>query len=493
MLNCDAVKRIKAHKKLLLTVFIMGLVLWINGIAAPKAQAQDPASEIFQLVNNFRVSLGLTPFKWNNQLAAASQTQANWLLANPRSFVHTWPDGTTKEMRAVQAGYNGRVVENIVGGWEMTPQRALTWWQNSPPHYNTITSSFYNEAGTAFAGSGNNRRYVIVVGNRGATAAQAPRAPEPEPIFVEPIILSTADETGQITHTVGKGHALWTLAAYYEVKVSDLLLYNNLSENDLVSVGDEIVIQPPNGWVPPPTPTPPFSVIVQDGQTLWTIAAIHNLELADLLLFNGLDASSFISEGDEIKIRLQPGESPPTFTPTPTPVQKYTIREGDSAWSIAARFNITLDELLAWNGLPANPLLSVGQELWVIPADQANTQATSTPTTQPENAQQTPVATEPITAESSTAEVIVLPTITPAEASVEPVDETPTPEPAQQQVAQIDTNNTSAADSDANVQVQQIDPEATTSVINGPLILIGLAGLFLIAGAWLFYQSRELS
>ncbi|MEM9777465.1 MAG: CAP domain-containing protein, partial [Chloroflexota bacterium] len=161
-------KKSSHHIKTFTILVVLGLMFAINAWGTPPAQAQDPASEIFQLVNNFRASLGLPPFQWNNQLAAASRTQANWMIANPNSFVHTWPDGTTKEDRARAQGYNGRVVENIVGGWNMTPQRALTWWQNSPPHYNTITSSFYVEAGTAFAGSGNQRRYVIVVGNRGA-------------------------------------------------------------------------------------------------------------------------------------------------------------------------------------------------------------------------------------------------------------------------------------------------------------------------------------
>ena len=118
MLNWRAVTQFKHQRlKQLAVLTIIGLMITINAYAAPKAEAQDPASEIFQLVNNFRASLGLPPFRWNNQLAAASQTQASWMISNPNSFVHTWPDGTTKEDRARAAGYNGRVVENIVGGW----------------------------------------------------------------------------------------------------------------------------------------------------------------------------------------------------------------------------------------------------------------------------------------------------------------------------------------------------------------------------------------
>lgn len=480
MLHCPAVNKLGPRRgKWLGFALFWAILVAINGLAAPKAEAQDPATEIFQLVNNFRASLGLPPFKWNGQLATASQVQADWLLANPNSFVHTWPNGTTKEMRAVQAGYSGRVVENIVGGWNMTPQRALTWWQNSPPHYNTITSSFYNEAGTAFAGSGTDRRYVIVVGNRGASSAAPRRDPEPEPIYVEPIVLAEPDDTGQITHVAGKGHALWTIAAYYDVEVSDLLLYNDMGENDLVSVGDEIIVQPPTGWVPPPTPTPPFTVIVQKGQTLWTIAAIHQVELVDVLRYNGIEADDVISAGDEIKIRLRPGEAPPTFTPTPTPVQLYNVREGDSAWSISARFGITLDQLLGWNNLSTDPILSVGQELWVVsPSDGNQPPEEATPVNEgneQEAESATPTPHEQV--------VVQLPTVT---------SNAPTPVPTETPAAEVAQVNQSSDD-----QVPSADnlPESVNqdSGLNWPLIISVLGGLYLLAGLWMLYQSRELS
>lgn len=43
--------------------------------------------------------------------------------------------------------------------------------------------------------------------------------------------------------------------------------------------------------------------------------------------------------------------------------QSYRVRRGDSPWSIARRFNIALDDLLAWNGLGADSVLGVGRTL----------------------------------------------------------------------------------------------------------------------------------
>lgn len=346
---------------LLFTIFAQSDAIGLTG----RAHAQDNAAEILRLVNQFRAELGLPPLTYNAQLAAAAQVQANWLSSNGNNYVHTWPDGTTKDARARAAGYTGRVVENIVGGPNMTPRQGLIWWQNSPVHYNTLVTTNYTEVGTGYAFGGSQHRYVLVVGRPpSAPAINLPTGPEPEPLYIEPIVLAEPAEDGSITHIVGDGQAIWTMAAYYDVEVADILLYNELSENAFISPGDTIIIRPPNDWVPPPTPTPPYRVTVQEGQTLWTIAAIHQLDLTDLLLYNGLPLDAFISPGDELIIRLRPGESPP---PTPTPPQTYVIQTGDTQWGIVAQHGITIEELQSWNGLSDETLLQPGTELRIAP------------------------------------------------------------------------------------------------------------------------------
>jgi len=71
----------------------------------------------------------------------------------------------------------------------------------------------------------------------------------------------------------------------------------------------------------------------------------------------------------------QPSEGPglpqvqPGPIPTPQRVITYTVGEGDSLWSIAARFGLDVDTL-RWSNedLARNPdLLSVGQELIILP------------------------------------------------------------------------------------------------------------------------------
>jgi len=47
---------------------------------------------------------------------------------------------------------------------------------------------------------------------------------------------------------------------------------------------------------------------------------------------------------------------------------EYVIQQGDSLWSIARRFNVSTKQLLAWNGISANAYIQPGQKLKVSTA-----------------------------------------------------------------------------------------------------------------------------
>ncbi|MCA9945201.1 MAG: hypothetical protein KC449_17070, partial [Anaerolineales bacterium] len=127
------------YKKSIIGLLI-GLFLVVGQVTAVQAQS---ASAIFQEVNQFRLNNGLTPFQYSNALAAAAQNQANYMAANTVFTSHIGAGGSTPQSRANAAGYVGRVSENIVGGTGMTAARGLTWWVNSPVHYNTLITSRY--------------------------------------------------------------------------------------------------------------------------------------------------------------------------------------------------------------------------------------------------------------------------------------------------------------------------------------------------------------
>jgi LysM repeat protein len=362
---------------------------------ATAVSAQSPAQEILAMVNELRTANGLPSFQYDAFLASVAQSHASW-MAQTGIYSHFQSNGSSPQSRADAAGYVGFVSENIVGGTNLRSREALLWWQNSPTHNQTLLTSRYIHAGVGYALSGDGQQmYVLVVGRPSNQPTTNEADDSAEPIYVAPIEIAAPREDGAIVHVVKTGQTAWALAARYDIPLSELLYLNSLGNNPTLNIGDEIYIRLAEGQAPPPTPTPSLSHIVQEGQTLWTIAAIYDLQLSDLLWFNSLSPEELLQPGDEVRIRW-PADQP--LPPTPTPQMTHIIRTGDSAWAIALQYGLTLEQLLAYNNLTEAAILLPGNELWIRPTFTPIATATSeaTATAVPTHTQTaSPLATRP--------------------------------------------------------------------------------------------------
>jgi uncharacterized protein YkwD len=422
-------------------------LLLLIGIASPiqvRAQSGQPA-EILRLVNQLRTGYGLAPFVWDNSLAVAAQNQANYMATN-NIYSHTGAGGSTPASRAISAGYPGYATENIVGGTDLTPSQGVTWWKNSAIHFNTMISERYVHAGVGFAQGHGQYFYALVVGvpSDRSTAPAARSNPSGEALApVAPIQLAAPGEDGSVIHEVAQGHTFWAIAARYEIPLEQLYLYNNIDENSVINPGDKLLIHLADGQSPPPTPTPPASHFVSEGESLWTIAAWYKLSLDDLLVLNGIKEDSLLSPGDEIRIRLLPGESPP---PTATPITTHIINSGDTAWGIAQAYGLSIEDLLSFNNMVPDSILSIGDRLLVVAP-------TAVPTASP----------------TMTA------TTVPAQTAVPTITSIPNP---------TNTPQTTDASLEIPTIVATELPEVDNSVNQFPILVIVLLGLGLIgAGA----------
>ena len=93
---------------------------------------------------------------------------------------------------------------------------------------------------------------------------------------------------------------------------------------------------------------------VKVGDTLWTIAKQYNLNIDELKNLNNL-TNNMLTVGQRLKISNIPANE-----------DTYTIQAGDDLYSIAKRYNLTINELRLLNNLTSD-LLSVGQQLVVKP------------------------------------------------------------------------------------------------------------------------------
>jgi LysM repeat protein len=259
----------------------------------------------------------------------------------------------------------GWVSENIVGGSNMSARQGLIWWENSPIHYNSLVSTRYTEAGTGFAVTANGQNMFVLVVGQPSNAPPSSSQDEDNsaaPLIITPITLAEPREDGSIVHVIKPGQSLWMVAAYYDADLDYLYQINGLGENDVVQPGDEIYVQLAEGQPPPPTPTPRLTYLVQEGDSSWLIAARHGIELDFFLSLNGLAEDTVLQPGTEVRVHLAAGEAPP---PTPTPPVTYKVQEGDSLWTIAAQHNLTIEQLLTWNNLTEDSFIVAGEELTI--------------------------------------------------------------------------------------------------------------------------------
>ncbi len=94
---------------------------------------------------------------------------------------------------------------------------------------------------------------------------------------------------------------------------------------------------------------------VKKGDSLWKIANNNNTTVNDLIKLNNL-TNLTLQIGDKIKVPVSQDEKP---------IKIYTVKNGDTLWSIAKSNGISVDELKSANNLKSN-LLSLNQEL-IIP------------------------------------------------------------------------------------------------------------------------------
>lgn len=355
---------------------VCGLLLIGVGFTGTAEAQGSPTNETLQLVNQVRAEYGLSSLTYNASLASAAQNHANFIAQNA-IYSHIGINGSTWQDRAEAAGYSGYAGENLVGGTRLTPQQGVIWWRNSAVHFSNMLNPRWTEAGVGFAVGNGQNFYVLVMGT--PNDAPPPRAEQrvvDVPFIVAPIELAPPNEDGSIIHTVLEGHTLWAISARYEVTLADLYLFNALTEDSVINPGDTLTIRLADGQPPPPTPTPPAHHVVREGESLWVIAAYYQTDLATLLWLNALPDDAVVHPGNEIKVRLMPGEAPP---PTATPKLTHIVESGDTALGIALEYGLLLEELMALNNIDPNAFLQIGQVLMIRPPT-STPEPTHTPT-----------------------------------------------------------------------------------------------------------------
>jgi murein DD-endopeptidase MepM/ murein hydrolase activator NlpD len=207
-------------------------------------------------------------------------------------------------------------------------------------------------------------------------------------------------------YTVKPGESLWTIAQNYHVSLRELSTINNLEDEEKLSIGQIIKIPITSrskdstakdvdnneeeiqyNWI---------EHIVESGENISLIAQKYHMPIETICKLNNIDEGDYVFPGQRIKIKaIEKAEGISVADSNITNEEKkeviensvtseeelkpvhYTVQSGDTLWSIAKKYGVSMEGIVAVNYLSNKNVLSVGQQL-EIPAmggsDQASTQ-----------------------------------------------------------------------------------------------------------------------
>ena len=164
-----------------------------------------------------------------------------------------------------------------------------------------------------------------------------------------------------INYTVKKGDNLYNIAKDNNITVDTIISDNSLSNNNLY-IGQILKIRVPNtntvfeecygeDYVEEPSINT-INYTVKKGDSLYSIANKYGTSVSNIIKLNNLTNNN-LSIGQVLKI---PNNNVNSINNT------YTVKRGDNLYSIARNFNTTVNEIKRKNNLTSNTL-SIGQKL----------------------------------------------------------------------------------------------------------------------------------
>lgn len=157
----------------------------------------------------------------------------------------------------------------------------------------------------------------------------------------------TSPGSGQ-SYTVKRGDTLFSIANRFNTTVAGIKVLNSLA-NDVLYVGQKLLIPQANGG------NQMFPYVVQRGDTLFSIANRFGITVDMLKRFNNL-GSDLLMIGQQLSIPNASDGQTATFT--------HAVQRGDTLFSLANRFNTTVDTIRRINNLNSD-LLNLGQRLQI--------------------------------------------------------------------------------------------------------------------------------
>ena len=146
------------------------------------------------------------------------------------------------------------------------------------------------------------------------------------------------------TYIVLEGDTLFGISKQFGVSVSEIKSANKLDSNTIF-VGDVLII---------PTNETSFLYIVKSGDTLYSISKKYNVSVNEIMRVNNL-TNNIIGVGEQLRIPINSNGTSDDYI-------VHTVKVGDNLYSISRKYGVSVDSIKNINNLNSD-LLSIGQKL----------------------------------------------------------------------------------------------------------------------------------
>lgn len=202
---------------------------------------------------------------------------------------------------------------------------------------------------------------------------QANGLADPDMIYIGQVLVipNRQPEVSEVSvqiYTIKTGESLAMIARRYGVSIDQILAANNLPDINSIYTGQQLTI--PESTTPPVETQADVAYTLQRGDSLYRVSLVYGITVDDLLAANSLSGPNAIYPGLKVRIPT-PGEPAPAAVSDVNPAETventggrtYTVKMGDTLSEIAVNYSVTVDGLVAANGLSRSDRIYIGQTL----------------------------------------------------------------------------------------------------------------------------------
>jgi membrane-bound lytic murein transglycosylase D len=174
------------------------------------------------------------------------------------------------------------------------------------------------------------------------------------------------------SHKIKPGESLYRIARRYNTSIREIAYLNDIKRTRLVRAGKFIVV-PVNERtgkklakrkLAPLKPLGSGEYVVISGDTLWDLSMRYDIPLSRILKMNGLNKRSVLRLGQRLTLKTSMARKAPAPA-KPVGPGIHVVQAGDTLWDLSNRYNVSLNQILKWNGLKKTATLRLGQRLRV--------------------------------------------------------------------------------------------------------------------------------